>query len=144
MIVSSIRDAIKLIPGDIREVLRQPMFITKPSPSFYADGDSSVHAVLDGDPDDPNVRVDFIATCALAEDGKLALERLRIAFGAASQEVVLHSGDMAIIDNRVAIHGRTSFVPRFDGNDRWLHRTFMHLDNRLTRSDSIDGGAVLR
>jgi L-asparagine oxygenase len=141
-VVSSIRDAMRLIPEDVRDILRRPNFITKPPPSFTS-GESTVHAVVDGRPDDPNVRVDFNATCALNDDGKLALEQLRTAFVAASQTIVLKQGDMAIIDNRVAIHGRTTFVPRFDGKDRWLHRIFIHLDNRRTRAGSLEGGAVL-
>lgn len=144
VLVSSTRDAMKFIPEDVREILRLPNFITRPPASFHSHGDIPVYAVLEGHPDDSNMRVDFTATCGLNYDGKIALERLRIAFGAASQAIVMQAGDMAIIDNRVALHGRTSFVPRFDGSDRWLHRTFIHLDNRRTRADSVDGGAVLR
>lgn len=57
--------------------------------------------------------------------------------------LVLRPGELAFVDNRVAVHGRTSFRPRHDGRDRWLHRTFVHLDNRRSAGHRPGGGAVL-
>ena len=37
-------------------------------------------------------------------------------------------GDLLIVDNNLAVHGRTPFEPRFDGTDRWLQRTFVVTD----------------
>ncbi|WP_405974470.1 TauD/TfdA family dioxygenase [Streptomyces sp. NBC_00988] len=142
-LVSSIRRALPLVPDGARRVLTEARFVTEPPPSFRA-GDATVpHAVLDGDPADPNIRVDFAATVALDDEGKQALEQLRDALVPASRMVVLHSGELAFIDNRLALHGRSSFVPRYDGRDRWLHRAFVHLDNRRSRVDRPDNGAVL-
>ena len=73
----------------------------------------------------------------------MALDELREAFLTVSASLVLQSGEMAFVDNRIAIHGRTAFVPRYDGCDRWLHRTFVHLDNRRTRGHRAGNGAVL-
>jgi len=39
--------------------------------------------------------------------------------------VVLEAGDLLIVDNDLAVHGRRPFSPRFDGTDRWLQRTFV-------------------
>ncbi|MBJ7505663.1 MAG: TauD/TfdA family dioxygenase, partial [Ilumatobacteraceae bacterium] len=30
-----------------------------------------------------------------------------------------------VIDNHRAVHGRTSFTPRYDGTDRWLKRALV-------------------
>ncbi|MFF2045464.1 TauD/TfdA family dioxygenase [Kitasatospora sp. NPDC058170] len=132
-LVSSIRKALGLLPADVREVLHGRRFTTAPPPSFHGGDAVPLHAVLSGDPEDPNVQVDFHVTHAVDDEGKIALEHLRDAFIAASQSVVLSSGDMAFVDNRVAIHGRSAFQPTYDGRDRWLHRTFAHLDRRRTR-----------
>jgi L-asparagine oxygenase len=99
--------------------------------------------VLTGDFTDPNVQVDFHATQPLGDEAKIALEQLREAFIEVSETLVLQSGEMAFVDNRIAIHGRTAFVPRYDGQDRWLHRTFVHLDNRRTRVVRAGNGSVL-
>jgi L-asparagine oxygenase len=40
----------------------------------------------------------------------------------------LQSGDIILIDNRRAVHGRSSYVPKYDGNDRFLIRCFSTLD----------------
>jgi hypothetical protein len=38
--------------------------------------------------------------------------------------IVLESGDVLVIDNRVNVHGRSKFSPRYDGTDRFLIRCF--------------------
>lgn len=37
----------------------------------------------------------------------------------------LRSGQMAVIENWRTVHGRTEFVPRYDGTDRWLKRVLV-------------------
>jgi hypothetical protein len=38
---------------------------------------------------------------------------------------VLQQGDIVILDNRRVVHGRSSFHPKFDGNDRFIVRSFV-------------------
>lgn len=40
----------------------------------------------------------------------------------------LTSGDIVFIDNNRAVHGRSSFFPKFDGLDRFLIRSFLVFD----------------
>ncbi|MCX4670993.1 TauD/TfdA family dioxygenase [Streptomyces sp. NBC_01381] len=89
------------------------------------------------------LKVDFDATAALDAGAAAALERLRDAFVEASTSVPLRSGEMVFVDNRLAIHGRSAFTPRYDGQDRWLHRTFVLLDNRRTRGSRPGNGSIL-
>lgn len=49
--------------------------------------------------------------------------------------LILKPGDIAFIDNRNVVHGRYSFVPRYDGRDRWLKRVNVIVDLRRTRSN---------
>ncbi|MFI9100857.1 TauD/TfdA family dioxygenase [Streptomyces fildesensis] len=142
-LLSSIRRTLPLLPEDTVRVLRGERFTTSPPPSFRG-GDAGVrHAVLTGDPDDPDVKVDFHATSADDDEAKVALEQLRTAFLEAATTLVLRPGEMAFVDNRIAIHGRTAYAPRYDGHDRWLHRTFVHLDHRRTRGNRLGNGSVL-
>ncbi len=39
--------------------------------------------------------------------------------------MALEAGDLLVVDNAVAVHGRSPFTARFDGLDRWLQRTFV-------------------
>jgi L-asparagine oxygenase len=99
--------------------------------------------VLEGDIEDPDVRVDFHTTQPCDDEARQALEHLKNAFSEVKRNVVLHSGDLAVLDNRIAIHGRTHFTPRYDGRDRWLHRTFTHRDHRRSRPSRPGNGCVL-
>jgi L-asparagine oxygenase len=133
-----------LLDADVLQVLTEPRFRTDAPPSFGALDDArSAHPILQGDPADPNVVVDFAATHPLDDQAKVAMAALRDAFVATMTAHRLQVGDLAIVDNRVTVHGRTSFTPRYDGGDRWMERVYAHLDNRRSRADRADGGPVL-
>ncbi|MEU7176845.1 MULTISPECIES: TauD/TfdA family dioxygenase [Streptomyces] len=142
-LVSSIRRALPVIEESDRRVLHQARFVTAPPPSFRSGGSTEAHPVLDGSPDDPNIRVDFNATSALDDEAKQALERLRVIMMDLSTAVELSPGELVFVDNRVVLHGRAPFTPRYDGRDRWLQRVFVHLDNRRTRVHRTDNGSVM-
>ncbi|KHD76813.1 TauD/TfdA family dioxygenase [Actinoplanes utahensis] len=128
---SSIRRAFPRIPAEVRDALRAERFETEAPPSFAAAGAGTLrHAVFSGAAEDPDLLVDFNATSALDERGRQAMNVLKEHLAAASRSAVLRPGDLAVLDNRIAAHGRSQFVPRYDGQDRWLHRSFIHLDNR--------------
>jgi L-asparagine oxygenase len=69
------------------------------------------------------------------------------ALGEALTEVrrtlILEPGDLAFVDNRLALHGRTGFTPRYDGRDRWLQRIFVHRDFRRSWELRPGDGHVL-
>lgn len=140
--VAAIRRAYPLLGEADRTVLREPRFATAAPPSFRSAGDSDQHPVLTGG-DDPDIRVDFHATSALDSRAAAALSRLRDALAEVSADLVLRPGEMVFLDNRLVVHGRSAFSPRYDGRDRWLHRVFVHLDNRRSRPRRIGGGSVL-
>ncbi|MBZ2409398.1 TauD/TfdA family dioxygenase [Streptomyces albidoflavus] len=142
---SSVRRVLPLLPKEVRAVLAEQRFMTEPPPSFGdLGGVTPVHAVLQGAPDDPDLVVDFAATHPLDDGARAALEALREALESQAYPHDLEVGDLAIADNRLTAHGRTSFRPRFDGTDRWLHRVYATLDARRVRPSSETGGAVLR
>jgi len=119
-------------------------FVTSPPPSFGTAGCSTrPHPVLSGASDDPDLRVDFAATQPLTAHAASALRRLEELFELTAATVLLRPGDMAIVDNRVAVHGRTAFQPHYDGRDRWLQRTFVSVDLRRCRALRPDDGHVL-
>ncbi|GAA1894335.1 clavaminate synthase family protein [Streptomyces durmitorensis] len=141
---SSIRQALPLLDASVIQVLAEPRFRTDPPPSFGAqEGAPSMHPILQGDLADPNAVVDFAATHPQDDAAKFAMAALRDAFVATMSAHRLQVGDLAVVDNRVTVHGRTSFTPRYDGNDRWMERVYAHLDNRRSRADRPGGGRVL-
>lgn len=59
-----------------------------------------------------------------------AYRRLSDALEAVSTRVALEPGEILIVDNDVAVHGRVPFTARFDGTDRWLLRLNIEVPER--------------
>jgi L-asparagine oxygenase len=139
-----VREVLPLLTAATREALFSAEFVTEPPPSFGSEGGATApHAVLRGAPEDPDLRVDMSATTALTSRARAALDELGRAFESVTNVVRLDAGDLAIVDNRVAAHGRTAFRPRYDGVDRWLQRTFVATDLRRSRDHRPHDGYVL-
>ncbi|WP_018544270.1 clavaminate synthase family protein [Streptomyces sp. LaPpAH-108] len=141
---AGIREALPLLPPPVVEALSRPEFSTQPPPSFGARSEATPHhPALFGDPHDPDVRVDFAATSGVTPRAEEALHALEKALDDVSYTIPLAAGDLAIVDNRVTLHGRTAFSPRYDGNDRWLQRTFVLTDLRRSRGYRPQDGYIL-
>jgi L-asparagine oxygenase len=130
---------IRSVVGDLADehvqALRQPSFRIRLSSSFVGtdvQAYSQPLAVLTGCPSDPDLCADFHAMEPLTDEAATAFEALRGLMWAALVGLVLRPGDMIVIDNRKAVHGRTGFAPRYDGQDRWLRRCFAVTDLRAS------------
>jgi len=88
--------------------------------------------VFSGSADHPRVRADFAETTGIDDEAQAALEELRRAAEKVAMTIFLEAGDLLLIDNHHAFHGRTPFTARWDGQDRWLLRTSTTRD--LSRS----------
>jgi L-asparagine oxygenase len=80
--------------------------------------------VLFGTEDRVFMRFNSHNTSALTDEGGQALKSLAVALEAVCRDIVLSPGEMVIVENHVAAHGRTAFQPRYDGADRWLRRCY--------------------
>lgn len=99
-------------------------------------------SILSGDPQSPYLRLDpyFMSTRPGDIAAESALRAVTRAIDDTLQDLVLQEGDMLILDNRRAVHGRRVFFPTYDGNDRWLKRVNVTRDirkSRISRSSSI-------
>ncbi|MFF4224957.1 TauD/TfdA family dioxygenase [Streptomyces abikoensis] len=128
--VASVREAIAhLTPEDVA-ALRQPVYHSAYPSSFTRDTAagppplSGPHPVIFGDPDRAFLRFNSHHTHAADTRGTRALDALARALETVCQDIVLEPGDLVIVDNHVAAHGRSAFAPRYDGADRWLRRFY--------------------
>ncbi|WP_380282270.1 TauD/TfdA family dioxygenase [Kitasatospora purpeofusca] len=147
MRVAGIRQAVPLLTRAGREALFAPEFITTPPPSFGPDAGSGAGAeprpVLFGAAEDPDIRMAQLVTSPLTPRATAALAEFGRACEATARTLRLVPGDLVVIDNRVTVHGRTAFRPRYDGADRWLQRTYVTTDLRRSRDHRPADGHVL-
>jgi L-asparagine oxygenase len=141
---ASARRVVPLLSDTTRQILGRPDFATLAPPSFgLQDAAGGRHAVLTGDPADPDLCVDISATRPLTPDAVNAMEELGHTLDTMATVIPFQPGDLAVLDNRIAVHGRTAFRPRYDGTDRWLQRSYVLSDLRRSRDHRPGDGYVL-
>ena len=146
-VACGIRAVLPHLRPDVLDVLRMPWFRVKLATSFVgADVTeySRLMPVLTGCPSDPDVCVDLHATEPTTPAARHALGELRRALLGSLVGTALQPGDLLIVDNRKAVHGRTGFIPRYDGRDRWLRRCFAVADIRGSNPMRYPGSRVHR
>lgn len=102
--------------------------------------------ILTGDHDAPYVRIDPAFMEPLDDpEAQQALDMVIDAIDGRLKDVVLYPGDLMIVDNKRAVHGRRPFRARYDGTDRWMRRINVtaHLRNSAGRLHGPLGRAVL-
>lgn len=59
------------------------------------------------------------------------------------KEVILNAGEILILNNKKLVHGRSSFSPKFDGNDRFIVRSFIMNDIKKINNKTIDKKRII-
>ena len=91
--------------------------------------------VLRGERHRPTMVFDADLMVGTDEAADEALQVLSRAVESLRTGVALEAGDLLVVDNAVAVHGRSPYAPRFDGTDRWLQRAFVVSDLRPSAAD---------
>jgi L-asparagine oxygenase len=146
--VASVREAAPLLDASMLSALREPLFQTVYPTSFtrgtgHRRAQSDPHPVLSGLAGSEHVRFDSHNTKAHTSRGARALDALNHALSEVRRDLILLPGDLAVINNRIAVHGRSAFAPRYDGRDRWLRRFYSLRSTTLPRGGKIDAPRVL-
>lgn len=122
------------ITREDRDLLCQPRFAIRPDPEHLktsASGDLPPvwRPVLFGD-SQSYLRVDpAYTTTAPGDDTSMrAFARLCRRLEQALVGIRLRPGDLLLVDNYRAVHGREPFKPRYDGTDRWLRKLTLTFD----------------
>lgn len=98
------------------------------------------NAESDGDTADLTVRYDPAYTPLDDADPafRLAYARLTAELERVCVTAALTPGELLLVDNDVAVHGRVPFTARYDGTDRWLKRVNIRLPERRRRAAEAD------
>ncbi|MEZ0064976.1 L-asparagine oxygenase [Streptacidiphilus sp. MAP12-20] len=126
-LVSDIPQALAQLTPAERGALREPLFVFPTDRGSYDhEGRRTTEPVplLKDRADGPALEYSTLIT-AITAPAAAALAALEEALGRCAQSVLLGSGDLLLIDNRQAVHGRTAFRPAYDGTDRWIQRVLL-------------------
>jgi L-asparagine oxygenase len=127
----SIHELMDRLADDDVQVMFQPRFRTAVDISFL-DGRANelgpARPLVTGTRREPTFVFDADLTVGIDEEADAVLGRLRALIEEIKTSVVLEPGDLLVVDNNIAVHGRSPFTARFDGFDRWLQRSFVVTD----------------
>jgi len=148
-VLTSVSMFLPLLDQETIDILYQPRFSTTVDGSFLRGGgiDHPITIgpirVLDGGTTRPRLRCDFAETRGLDDEAQAALDALYQAASATLIEVRLDAGDLLLIDNHDAFHGRTPFKFHRSAEDRWLLRTFIARDLSRSAADRPGDGRIV-
>jgi L-asparagine oxygenase len=121
-------------PSEI-DLLRQPLWKTGIDLSFKLNG----HEFIEGDirgpfpivsrlDTDPYLLFDQDLMTGITEESQKIIDKIIDIYYQHRIEYNLKPGEIIFIDNNRAVHGRSSFIPKYDGFDRFLVRCFAVFD----------------
>lgn len=109
--------------------LREPGIITSVDPSFVRSGEKDkeivVRPISGFGANKWCLTYDADLMRGITDEAAAALKKLGAAIANSTRSVTLNAGDIMVINNRVAVHGRKPFKARYDGTDRWLKRILL-------------------
>lgn len=129
--LASVHELMDRLPDDVVDVMFEPRFRTAVDASFLRGRTNElgpVRPLITGTRAEPTFVFDADLTVGTDSEAEDVLVRVRELIEEIKTSVVLEPGDLLIVDNNVAVHGRSPFTARFDGNDRWLQRSFVVSD----------------
>jgi hypothetical protein len=127
----SVHELMDRLPDHVVEVMFQPRFRTAVDASFLGGRINELgpaQPLITGTRSEPTFVFDADLTVGTDIEADDVLVQLRDMIEEIQTYVILEPGDLLVVDNNIAVHGRSPFTARFDGYDRWLQRTFVVAD----------------
>ncbi|MDC9592115.1 TauD/TfdA family dioxygenase [Xenorhabdus sp. IM139775] len=129
------------------QILFEPLFVTGIDYSYGSPngvkGNGPLTSIFYGNPNDPYMIYDLDLMKGLNAEAELVLDKLKKIANKHKYWVALEAGDLLIIDNNRCVHGRTEFIPRYDGYDRWLLRTCVLTNIKQAIPDILEEPRVI-
>ncbi len=123
-----------------RKLLRRELWMTGVDGSFKQDGREFLEgdergplAIVGGAEDDPAIVFDQDLMKGITAEAQALIARVVEVYHARRSAIVLEPGQILLVDNVRAVHGRSPFKPAWDGRDRFIIRSFAVRDLVRTR-----------
>jgi alpha-ketoglutarate-dependent taurine dioxygenase len=140
---ASVNEIIESLSNEVVKSLKQPWYRTAVDDSFRTQGEPQkefIIPILSEVNDKMTITYDNFFMRGINEYANMALAELNYAIKKCTREIVLKTGDLLVIDNSTAIHGRKPFQARYDGTDRWVQR--MLVRKELPPENHIEGNVI--
>lgn len=118
-----------------RETLRLPLWKTGVDLLFKLNGNEFIQGdirgpfpIISGDDVDPKLLFDQDLMFGVNESADNLIKKIIEIYYKHRIQHNLQSGEIILIDNMRAVHGRSPFYPKYDGDDRFLIRCFAVYD----------------
>lgn len=141
--ISEAENIVSKLDEYVIKELCKPNFLTSLDPSFMLEGqqDASMPITVLSNVDSHwHLVYDETLVTGTTDEAKHALGHLKRAIRESVVDYVLDTGDLMLINNNMAVHGRKPFVARYDGTDRWLKRVLIRTSS--TPSTDIAGDVI--
>jgi hypothetical protein len=126
---------------DEEQLLRQPLWLCGIDHSFSFNHSFTLDTlirgpmpIIYGSKEDPYFVFDKDLMVGITEESNTILDKIIYLYEKYRSEYTLQAGDILFIDNNRAVHGRSSFEPKFDGKDRFIVRSFVMNEERYKNS----------
>ncbi len=131
----SARKFVEHFTEDELKKLREPRWMTQIDDSFkpYIPDPNAVrgpYPIITGPDDDPYILIDQDLMHGVTKESQELLDKVVQTYIEHRDGVALQAGDLLLLDNPRAMHGRSQFTPKFDGKDRFIARGFIVRDRR--------------
>lgn len=136
--LASVHEIVRHLTPDEVAMAFEPRFRTSVDASFLGGRTNRLgppRALLEGTLDEPTFVFDADLMVGIDPGAEAVVARISALVHHHHASVVLRTGDLLVVDNHLAVHGRSPFRPRFDGTDRWLQRSFVVTDLAPSAAD---------
>lgn len=126
--LSKVGNALAHVQPKTLAILQEPLFIIGAPKSFdLVEPELAKSPLITSSNGYYEACVNFNNMKAINNEAENALNDFKNALHSkyAQHKVFLECGDVLIINNKKAVHGRTRFAAHFDGADRWLQRVYV-------------------
>jgi L-asparagine oxygenase len=124
-----------------RELVRQPLWTIGVDYSFKLNGNEFIEGnirgpipIISGTEEDPILVFDQDLMIGTTIEANEIIKKITDIYYQHRIKHCLQAGEIIIIDNRRAVHGRSCFAPLYNGKDRFLVRCFGMLDDNYNKT----------
>jgi L-asparagine oxygenase len=122
--VLSLETLLKHLSAEDVEYLKRPMWTCRVDTSFLLGG--AKNRLYGPMPilRESSIVFDQDTMSGIVPKADLMIQKIVDIYEKHRTSITLEAGDVLVLDNRVYLHGRSKFTPRYDGTDRFLIRCF--------------------